>query len=162
MLSTPDTWPSWTPPGHSLLTQTEELTDTEDASITPEDPYKQPGLHHLLQTQKFSCLSRLVNITAYVLRFVKNCKENKQVKKTGPLTPTERDEATRRLIQNAQQLTYSNIIVSLPSKAANTSTISTPSSSVQRQIQPSSLGWENTQRTPRRFNEVPNTLTTEK
>ena len=67
LLSTPETWPSWTPPGHSLLTQTEELTDTEDASITPEDPYKQPGLHHLLQTQKFSCLSRLVNITAYVL-----------------------------------------------------------------------------------------------
>ena len=113
LLSTPETWPSWTPPGHSLLTQTEDLTDTEEASITPEDPYKQPGLHHLLQTQKFSCLSRLVNITTYILRFVKNCKGNKQVKKTGPLTPIERDEAIRRLIQNAQR----NIIVSLPSKA---------------------------------------------
>jgi hypothetical protein len=117
LLATPETWPSWTPSTHLLLTQTEDSTNEENASTTPEDPYKQPRFHHLLTVSKFSSLSRLVNVAAYVLRFVKNCKNN-QVKEIGPLAPSERDEATRQLIQNAHQLTYRNEINNIAAKKA--------------------------------------------
>ena len=63
---------------------------------TSKTPDQQPGLHHLLTMSNFSSLNRLVNVTAYMKRFIRNCRE--QAKQTGPLTVKERDEASLQWI----------------------------------------------------------------
>ena len=93
LLASPENWPPWTPSTHLLLTQTEDFTNEGKVPITPEDNQKQPGLHHVIQASNFSSPSRLVNITAYLLRFLKNS-GSKNVNQTGPLTLTEKEEVT--------------------------------------------------------------------
>ena len=162
LLAAPEMWPSWTPSTHLFLAETADLRNKGSDSATPEDAQKQPGLHHLIQISKFSCLSRLVNITAYVIRFAKNCRDKRQIKETGLITPLERDEATCRLIQNTQRLTYHNEVSSLSSKTAKRVPLVRQIRLFKKQIRPSSFWRKNTQRASRRINKVPNTSSTEK
>ena len=118
LLENPKAWPSWKSTTHLLLSQTGDLTKEEKAPIPPDDPCNQHELHHLIQVSDFGSLSRLVDVVAYLLRFVNNC-QNKNPKQTGPLTPTQRDEVTLQLIHNAQQLAYHDEIKNLTSKGVH-------------------------------------------
>ena len=59
-------------------------------------------------------LSKLVRVTAYVLRFMQNLKS--QSKKLGTLSIQELDKAKRELIKNCQQTAYCKEIINMQSK----------------------------------------------
>ncbi|XP_077547596.1 uncharacterized protein LOC144159783 [Haemaphysalis longicornis] len=80
-LTDPDLWPEIIPEGGQL-----------DA---PEP---------VIDTERFSSLSKLLRVTAWVLRYVKNLKEEANV--TGPLTTEEVQHAEHYLIRVEQQLHF--------------------------------------------------------
>ena len=115
-------WPSWKPSKvlHLHLCDIAEDTDatanntktTTDGTTQTDPAEKQPGIHNLIDVSRFSTLSRLLTVTAYVLRFVKNL-QNRTTKTDGPLSVQERQEALRKWIQNSQALIYAAEIANL-------------------------------------------------
>ena len=115
-------WPSWKPSKvlHLHLCDIAEDTDatanntktTTDGTTQTDPAEKQPGIHNLIDVSRFSTLSRLLAVTAYVLRFVKNL-QNRTTKPDGPLSVQERQEAQRKWIQNSQALIYAAEIANL-------------------------------------------------
>ena len=73
-------------------------------------------LHQLISVSNFSTISKLLSVTAYVLRFVQQLK--KQSKKTGALTTPELDDARNESIKYCQQVTYHKEISDMLSKSS--------------------------------------------
>ena len=127
-------WPSWTCSKIFHL-QLSEITDAEDPATTASnavtrtdgttqtDPKeKQPGIHNLIDVSRYSTLSSLLAVTAYVLRFVKNL-QNNATKTVGPLSLQERQDAQRKWIQNSQVQIYAEEISNLRSKSSTRLTL---------------------------------------
>ena len=121
-------WPSWNPSKilHLHLCDIADAEDTDatanntktttDGATQTDPAEKQLGIHNLIDVSRFSTLSRLLTVTAYVLRFVKNL-QNHATKTDGPLSVQERQEAQRKWIQNSQALIYAAEIANLQSKS---------------------------------------------
>ena len=88
---------------------------TAPTGIAVINPTHRPGLHQLIFVSKFSTLSKLLSVTAYVLRFVHNLR--KPSKKTGALTPPELHNVRNESIKNCQQVTYHKEISRVLSKS---------------------------------------------
>ena len=127
-------WPSW---NHSttLHLQLSNITHVEDTdtavnnTVTMTDGTtqtdlveKQPGIHNLIDVSRFSTLSSLLAVTAYVLRFVKNL-QNPAAKTVGPPSVQERKTAQRKWIQNSQALIYADEIANLQSNSSTRLTL---------------------------------------
>ena len=123
-------WPSWTC-SRILDLQLSESTDAEDPDTaasnavtmtdgtTQTDPEKkQPGIHNLIDVSRFSTLSSLLAVTAYVLRFVKNL-QNNATKTVGPLSVQERQDAQN----NSQAQIYADEVSNLRSKSSTRLTL---------------------------------------
>ena len=111
-------WPAWSsmegaPPQAVNLLTTETTAPT---GIAFTNHAQRPGLHQLITVSQFSTLSKLLSVTAYVLRFVHNLR--KPSKKTGALTPSELHNARNEWIKNCQQVTYHKEISSMLSKSS--------------------------------------------
>ena len=65
---------------------------------------------------RFSKLRKLIRITAYVLRFIRNCRLEKSTRRLEPLTVAELNEADHLWIRSSQRTTYSDEIDNLKSK----------------------------------------------
>ena len=89
----PETWPA--EPSHDIqqVDSTEEKIVTVTA-VTQPDPVIQPA--------KFSSWSRLLRVTAWVRRFGKNCKAEKEDRSRGPLSVTELRDAEAICLRQAQ------------------------------------------------------------
>ena len=59
------------------------------------------GIHILIDLSAYSNYTKLIDVTAYVLRFIHNSRE-KLFKLTGPLSPSELSIANLRWVGNAQ------------------------------------------------------------
>lgn len=66
--------------------------------------------------EKFSDYNKLINVTAYCLRFIHNLKLTKHTRQVGELTVFERENALATLITLAQTEAFSNDLVQLKSK----------------------------------------------
>lgn len=98
-------------------------TQTKTDGGTQTDPTeKQPGIHNLIDVSRFSTLSRLLTVTVYVLRFVKNLR-NHATRTDGPLSVQERQEAQRKWIQNSQALIHAAEIAILLSNSSTRLTL---------------------------------------
>ena len=74
------------------------------------------GIHRVIDISRYSTLSKLVGVTAYVLRFLSHlCK--REPRNVGPLSAKERRLAFQGWIKNCQTLTYSDEIAILTSKS---------------------------------------------
>ena len=121
-------WPSWNP-SKILHLQLCDIADAQDTDATTRngttqtDPTeKELGIHNLIDVSRFSTLSRLLSVTAYVLRFVKNLK-HPATKTHGPLSVQERQDAQRKWIQNSQALIYAAEIANLRSNSSTRLTL---------------------------------------
>ena len=107
-------WPAWSPmegvPPQAVNLLTTETTTTL-TGIAVTNHAQRPGLHQLITVSNYSTLSKLLGVTAYVLRFVQNLR--KPNKKTGALTPSELHNARNEWIKNCQQVTYHQEISSM-------------------------------------------------
>ena len=99
-------WPEWK---HTealqlqvSLVETEETAQPETQSITSVED---TSLHYILDVSAYHSLSRLLNVTAYILRFVRNIRKP-FIKYSGPISPAERIQANLKWIQTVQQLSF--------------------------------------------------------
>ena len=96
-------WPSWnssqvlhihTPEAIAAEATTDEATQTEPTEETA-------GIHCIVDVSRYSTLTKLLTLTAYVLRFVKNL-QNRESRQVVPLSAKEQQQACNRWTQNCQ------------------------------------------------------------
>ena len=116
-------WPAWSPvegvPPQAVSLVTAETTTPTGTAVT--NHAQRPGLHQLITVSNFSTLSKLLSVTAYVLRFIQNVR--KPSKKTGALTTSELQNARNEWIKNCQQVTYHKEISNMLSKYSPRTTL---------------------------------------
>lgn len=74
-----------------------------------------PGIHHVIDISRYSTLNKLLNVTAYVLRFIKIL--TKRPRDKGYPTVAERYASHDQWILNSQGVTYSKEIENIQSKS---------------------------------------------
>ena len=112
-------WPSWNS-SQVLHIHTPEVITAEattDEATQTEPPEETTGIHCIVDVSRYSTLTKLLTVTAYVLRFVKNL-QNQESRQVGPLSAKERQQACKRWIQNCQGLTYAAEIANLLSRTS--------------------------------------------
>ena len=95
-------WPVWN------LTEIQATTLTvDDANPKSSTPMAKDntGLSQLINIANHSNLTKLLRITAFTLRFIRNCQKPK-IKFTGPITPAELTQANLLWIREIQQESF--------------------------------------------------------
>ena len=110
-LTTRDNWPVWQP-STNLHLQAAVISTSEFVPITTSPTY---GLHKIINLMNYSTLSKVVRVTAFVLRFVSNVK-HKSSQETGPLTASELHEAKMKWVKDCQQQVYYNEFTNMLSR----------------------------------------------
>ena len=91
-------WPEWKPTEalqlQVSLVEAEETAQPETQSATSVED---TGLHCIFDASAYHSLSRLLNVTAYILRFVRNIRKP-SIKYSGPISPAERTQANLKWI----------------------------------------------------------------
>ena len=98
-------WPTWTPTSGALHLQAEETSPNFAAQNTEDSTESEPCVLLLVDISRYSNIHRLIDVTAYILRFVHNLRKVQQ-RLSGPLSSTEIANAQRHLIKGIQGLTY--------------------------------------------------------
>jgi len=95
----PSQWPTWQQSAilHAQVAE-EELEDTQEEA--PSVSSKPLGIHTVIDITRFSSLSKLLSVTAYVLRFVQNCRKSVTSQLLGPLTVPELTAANQKWLYN--------------------------------------------------------------
>ena len=109
-------WPRWSPSQvlHLHLSQPldEETPTGEPVKTQPLE--EKTGIHCVIDISRYSTLTKLLGVTAYVLRFIRNLRKL-EPKDVGPLSAKERHHALKKWIKTCQALTYPNEIANLTS-----------------------------------------------
>ena len=109
-------WPTWSPAiVIHVQTNDEEVEPTLPATDAPVT--LKPGLGQIIDITRYSKLTKLLRVTAYVLRFITNIKRTLP-KLSGHLTPTELSYAQVLWIKSVQQHSFCNEIANLQFKAS--------------------------------------------
>ena len=85
----------------TFVTDSEELNTESTACLSVQEP-----VNPLIELDNHSDLGKVLRVTAYVIRFIKNCKNNWN-KVEGPLTSEEIDVAKLKLIYCIQRQVFS-------------------------------------------------------
>ena len=117
-------WPSWNSSQvlHIQAPEAIAAEDTTDESTQTEPPEETAGIHCIMDVSRYSTLTKLLAVTAYVLRFVKNL-QNRENRQLGPLSAKEQQQARNKWIQNCQGLTYTAEIANLLSRSSTRLTL---------------------------------------
>ena len=75
------------------------------------------GLHTLINLERFSSLKKLLRTTAYVLRFLHNCRSMNYQRKVSYITVEEIHNAILKWIRNIQETTFQEEIKCLTEKS---------------------------------------------
>ena len=81
-----NSWPVWQS-SPNIEMQALAVTAT---TFNPTTLQRSSGIihiHHIIDISNYSTLSRLLGVTAYLCRFITNCRKQPQERLTGPLTP---------------------------------------------------------------------------
>ena len=111
-LSSISEWPTW-PHAEILLVQTEADEEVDTPAVDTIEP-PSIGLHHLVDLKRFSKLSKLLSVTAYVYRFISNIRQLNS-SQTGPPTASELTQANLKWIQCIQHSVFSKEIANIQS-----------------------------------------------
>jgi transposase InsO family protein len=111
-------WPAWTPTTTLLVEADQQVLENEP--IQMEDPStlsfsSDTGIHNVIDISRYSSLTTLIHVTAYVLRFI-NSLIKRTPKRTGTLTVNEINTAENLWIQCCQHTTYPAELVNLTTK----------------------------------------------
>ena len=109
-------WPRWK---HSeILHLQASLDDTEPPANTEVTSVHHTGVGEIMDIHHYSTLSKLLRVSAYVLRFVYNCKQSSSDQRhTGKLKPSEIDESACSWIRHTQQTSFPVELSTLKSNA---------------------------------------------
>ena len=110
------------PPNILAVLATEEissdLSTTSQSNVTTNDV----GLHQIIKLTDYHTLARVQRVTAYILRFVHNCRYP-QTSVLGVLISAEQRKANLRWVLNTQQQVFSNEIANIKSKSRRSSLV---------------------------------------
>ena len=116
-LASKENWPTWSPTSVLHVSHLDADSPSTATSSNNMYPLQQPGVHLTIEAARYSSLTRLLTVTAYVLRFCYNLK-HKQQRVNGPITAKELSNAKLIWIKTTQQLEYSDDIDNLRSKSS--------------------------------------------
>lgn len=114
-LPSPTQWPTWE--RFEVLHIQEAAAELEEETDTVPTDNPTVGIHLIIDFNKFSRLTKLIAVTAYVRRFVTNCRRRDNTRETGPLTVPELTQAKLHWIRQVQCLTFHEEIVTLKLKS---------------------------------------------
>ncbi|XP_045170970.2 uncharacterized protein LOC123533396 [Mercenaria mercenaria] len=104
-------WPVWMQADTITM-----VTLTDETQETDEHPFPrsllQDSLHVLIDLSRYNSYRKLIRVTAYVLRFINNCRAV-TIRRRDPLNVTELQNAEHRWLQNCQHTEYAREISSL-------------------------------------------------
>ena len=116
-LTSTDQWPTWSP-ANVLHLQNLTIEDTQKTNDKPMiNPANTCGIHLVINTYRYSRLTKLLNVTVYVHRFCHTLNHPLH-KLTGPITAKELSDSTMLWIKASQQLEYFEEITNPTSKQA--------------------------------------------
>ena len=118
-LTTPSLWPSCEQPCPSPLLVA-AATATEFVPTVPNQP--DVGLHCVISINRYSTLSKLLTVTAYVLRFTGNLRVSPEQRQTGHVNAKELISARLRWVKDTQQIVYWREVANLTQIAKQPST----------------------------------------
>ena len=75
------------------------------------------GIQFVLNVSNYSSHSRLLAVTAYILRFIDNCWKQHLDRLSGPLTPAELLRAETTWVKQCQHEVYTTVFSDLTSKS---------------------------------------------
>ncbi|XP_065896204.1 uncharacterized protein [Dysidea avara] len=116
-LPSENSWPTWS---FSPTIELQALAVTA-TSFSPSTTPQYAGTLHInciIDISNYSTLSRLLAVTAYVYRFISNCKKPQQERETGSLTPSEQHHASIIWVKQCQEEVYSRELVNLTTNPA--------------------------------------------
>ena len=98
-------WPKWEH-SETLHLQAEEGPVEEPRKVDSVPPH-QHDLCSIMDIDRYSTLQRLLRVSAYVLRFIHNCKQsNPSLRRTGQLLPNDIDAAFNAWVHCAQRVSF--------------------------------------------------------
>ncbi|CAG2206374.1 unnamed protein product [Mytilus edulis] len=102
---------------HRDLQSTNNFTDIEESSTADNAIDNQQGIHQIVQITRYSTLSKLLRITAYLLRFIRNCRSPiLQRNKAKYVSREELQDATECWILNCQRTSFKDEMLYLKLK----------------------------------------------
>ena len=107
-------WPKWSPASILHVTTDEKVESTNP--VTEKTTANNPGVHQCININRYSKLTKLYRVTAYVLRFINNSKGT-SAKLTRPLTAVELNHAQKLQVKSIQQEIYPDELSNLQSKS---------------------------------------------
>ena len=117
-LPSENSWPVWQS-SPNIEMQALAVTSTTFNPTTLQRSSGTIHIHHI-NISNYSTLSRLLGVTAYLCKFITNCKKQPQERLTGPLTPLELHHALVTWVKQCQEEMYSKGIASLTSPSSTT------------------------------------------
>ena len=111
-------WPHWKPSQVLQLSLSQSFeAETPSGDFAPTQlPEEKTGIHRVIDISRYSALSTLLGVTAYVLRFLSHLRKH-EPKHVGPLSAKERHLALYEWVKTCQTLTYSDEIANLTSQS---------------------------------------------
>ncbi|XP_070567292.1 uncharacterized protein [Ptychodera flava] len=110
-------WPVCEVFDSQVLHVTDEINAAEACKSTREQPVAtHVGISEIIDSTDYSSLTRLLRVSAYVLRFVNNLKGEEKDRKLDPLTAQEINAAESLWIRDTQKRAYSTEIKALNDK----------------------------------------------
>ncbi|XP_071132834.1 uncharacterized protein [Mytilus edulis] len=97
-----------------LINEQENSQATRDISTDKNE--NQPGLHVIMDLNRYGSYKRLLRITAYVQRFVSRCRKQHNSRQTGLLKPPEIQKSAELWIKHCQETSFSEEYKALKSK----------------------------------------------
>ena len=110
-------WPKWSPMSVLNVACVDEEIETTTLMVKA-NVIATSGVHQVIDINNFSKLTRLLRVTAYVLRFVNNLRKLPQ-QSNGPLTAVELFLAQKLWIKSAQLENFPTEITHLKSKSSS-------------------------------------------
>ena len=101
----------------SLLVEETE-SEEEKLSTDNNDQHIQIGIHVVMDLKRYGSYRKLLNVTAYVLRFIENCKNRRDSRKTGSLKHEEVQKSSILWIKNCQESAFMTEICALKSEVS--------------------------------------------
>ena len=119
-ISNPKHWPEW----NSTVTLNLQVDTSEPTEVTEppkKPPLETPGLHQIMNITDYSSLTKLLHVSAYILRFIMNSKQSDiSQRRLGPLLPEELTKVSQAWIRSCQQITFADEFINLQSKNTKT------------------------------------------
>ena len=107
-------WPTWS--GNQKMLTSDEIENEADSrmmknhTLCTSSNLEKTGVNKIVDITRYSNLKKLIRITAYVLRFIHNCKVDKPHRNSSVLTVDELQHATLLWICAAQETEFHDAI----------------------------------------------------